>query len=343
VEAWNWLLWWKKELHRKPDLHREYTFLAPLYASASVYYLFGNKDYDVVDRFQFNGLLNGQTVLIRNFAWHFILRGQWQKIRTRILKAIVEAQAETDVIGLGALTKAEWLTQGGQWIVDELGDSLRVPVVHGDTLTAAAVCMHLESILLRKPGTDHPIFITGATSKIGRAVVLWLAKRGIHVQMFTESKERFEEIKSEAGSDGKRICRVKTLEEGLRCAVWVTGKASPGGTRLLRALPKGATVVNFSVPNPLDETAFIHRSDVSTVEGGLLAYNPARTSLAFTMRLTLGLTYACHAGTMVHAYKGWKHHEVGAVDQSMLTEVWLAAQELGFYLPADTKTKEGRI
>jgi predicted amino acid dehydrogenase len=337
VEAWNWLLWWKKELHREPHRYREYTLLAPLYQSASGYYLLGKKDYDVVDRFHFNGVLNGQTMLIRNFAWHFALKGQRQKIRERILKTVIEAQKEADVIGLGALTKAEWLTQGGQWIVDELGDSLRVPVVHGDTLTAAVVCRQLESIM-RARKVDGPIFITGATSKIGRAVVLWLAGRGMDVQMFTESEKRFEEMKSEAGPDGARIRRAKTLEEGSRCSVWITGKASPGGERLLKALPKEAVVVNFSVPNPTAETAFMRRPDVSAMEGGLLAYDPARTDLAFTMRLVPGLTYACHAGTMVHAYNGWKHHEVGAVDLSMLTEVWQAAQELGFYLPAE-KTK----
>ena len=36
---------------------------------------------------------------------------------------------------------------------------------------------------------------------------------------------------------------------------------------------------------------------------------------------------------MVHAYKGWKHHEVSHVDMNLLTDVWEAAQELGFYLP----------
>ena len=46
-------------------------------------------------------------MLIRNFAWHFALKGQRQKIRERILKTVMEAQREADVIGLGALTKAE--------------------------------------------------------------------------------------------------------------------------------------------------------------------------------------------------------------------------------------------
>jgi hypothetical protein len=51
------------------------------------------------------------------------------------------------------------------------------------------------------------------------------------------------------------------------------------------------------------------------------------------MRLRPGITYACHSGTMVHAHKGWTHHEVGPVDIVKLTEVWEAATELGFFLP----------
>jgi hypothetical protein len=35
---------------------------------------------------------------------------------------------------------------------------------------------------------------------------------------------------------------------------------------------------------------------------------------------------------MVHAYKGWTHHEVGPVDMSTIWETWDVALELGFFL-----------
>ena len=64
-----------------------------------------------------------------------------------------------------------------------------------------------------------------------------------------------------------------------------------------------------------------------------MAYNPDITDLKFTMRLEPDITYACHAGTMVHSVKGWTNYEVGAVDLSLLDETFKAALELGFFLP----------
>jgi hypothetical protein len=54
------------------------------------------------------------------------------------------------------------------------------------------------------------------------------------------------------------------------------------------------------------------------------------------MRLRPGVTYACHAGTIVHAYMGWTDHEVGPVDVRALPQMWRAAQEAGFFLPEYT-------
>ena len=81
---------------------------AVAYTSASVIYLFRKKGHDRVDMFQFNNDLVGETVLIRNFGWHFFLANPRKKIKSRILKAVLAAQRNgTKVVGLGALTKAE--------------------------------------------------------------------------------------------------------------------------------------------------------------------------------------------------------------------------------------------
>ena len=159
-------------------------------------------------------------------------------------------QKDCYVIGQGALTKAEWLTQGGKWVVDSLGDELQVPVVHGDTLTAAVVVRQVERIC-RKKGLEPRIFITGATSKIGRAVILDLVQKGYQIRMLTSSRERFEQIRQEAGSFSMNIRLATFFAEGEDCPIWITGKAVPGGKSFLRHIPEKGVVINFSEPNPV--------------------------------------------------------------------------------------------
>ena len=331
VENWNWLLWFIHSLHKKPENASRWSFLSPLYYLMSIFYALGRKSYDEVDNFKF-GKIEGHTWLIRNFGWHFMI-GRFRKtIQKRILDAILQAQAQGySVIGLGALTKAEWLTAGGKWIVDELGDRLHTPIVHGDTLTAATVYHKAVELIEKMPVTS--IFITGATSKIGRAVTLLLATKGYKVFMYSDSADRVNDIKSEAGKYAENIIHAKALSDGSGCLLWITGKSIPSGKKLLKYVPKGATLLNFSVPDPVTTTD-LKGYDINHVEGGLLSYEHSNTTLHFTMRLRPGITYACHAGTMVHAYKGWKFHEVSHVDLDMIDETWNAAKELGFKLPS---------
>lgn len=332
VETWNWQFYSGGKINRQVVEKRPHTWLLPVDFGISLYFLMGKRAFDKLDEFHFNGNLLGETYLVRNFAWQFMLHGQRDKIRRRILETVLHAQENVDVIGLGALTKAEWLTKGGQWIVDELGSRLNVPIVHGDTLTAAAVIMRARQ-LMEQNDIDTPIFITGATSKIGRAVVLGLAAEGRDLVMMTESHERFETIQAEAGSSGKHIRLSTDLMAGKNCKLWITGKAIPSGLKLLNEVPEGACILNFSVPNPVSKKLIKSRPDVTSIEGGLLAYDPAITNIKMTMRLKPGLTYACHAGTMVHAHEGWTHHESGPVEMSQIPTVWSAAKEIGFYLP----------
>ena len=52
--------------------------------------------------------------------------------------------------------------------------ALRVRVVHGNTLTAAVILNEL-------PKDVTEVFLTGSTSKLGRAIALYLCRMGIRV------------------------------------------------------------------------------------------------------------------------------------------------------------------
>lgn len=335
VESWNALLDSRLFdcLQKNPQNHWHWWWLAPLYWVVPIISLFTRRGYDIVDKFHFSGM-KSQTVLLQNYGWHFLeWLGLWGLIRRRILRAVLAMQEENQVIGLGAMVKNEQLTRGGEWIVEKLGDKLTSWLVHGDTLTAAAVLKKIDEVI-RKYHFNSPVFMTGATSKIGRAIALKLAENQIPVKMYTRSKERFAEIVDEAGEFGRFLDRATSLKEGADCQLWLTGKSSPAGKKLLRAIPKGSVVINFSVPNPLGENNHQPKPGILAIEGGLLAYGKNVTDIRFNMRNKPEETYACHGGVAVHAYRGWQFHEVGQVELPMLKETWQAAGEIGFFLPA---------
>ncbi|KAH9616014.1 hypothetical protein KSS87_013954 [Heliosperma pusillum] len=77
------------------------------------------------------------------------------------------------VISLAALNKNEALNGGGTLFVNKHGN-LRVRVVHGNTLTAAVIVNKI-------PEDVKEVFLTGATSKLGRAIALYLCRKKVRV------------------------------------------------------------------------------------------------------------------------------------------------------------------
>lgn len=335
VENWNWLSVFNfKKINENPESYLYFIFLFwPIYMIASIFYMFGKKPFNIIDDFNFKHI-RCQTKALRNFGWHFFIPKYRDTIRKRIIDSILYAQEKHGVIGLGALTKDEKITKGGQWIIETLGDKLKVPLVHGDTLTAAVVIEQIintyEHLSMSKDGS---IFLIGSTSKIGRAISLTLAENKIKVKMFTASEERFNEIRKEAGENKIFLEKVSSLSEGKDSILWVTGKAIPKGNELIKYIPKNAIVINFAVPNPVSERDKKNRKDVIFCNGGILNYNEKDTNIHMNMRLPKGSIYACHAGTIVHTACGWRHHEVGPVDLKMVPVVFSEAIKLGFTIP----------
>ena len=71
----------------------------------------------------------------------------------------------------------ESLNGGGTLFVDK-HPNLKVRVVHGNTLTAAVILNEI-------PGDVKEVFLTGATSKLGRAIALYLCRRKVRVLVST--------------------------------------------------------------------------------------------------------------------------------------------------------------
>jgi predicted amino acid dehydrogenase len=265
------------------------------------------------------GPLRLETWVTPAFGVQYFFKSQHARLNAHIGGAIDAADAAgVRVIGLGALNKAEALNGGGKLLVDAR-PSLRVRVVHGNTLTAAA-------ILQKIPPATKEVFLTGATSKLGRAVALYLSARGVKVAMLTRSAERFDAIAAEAASPAQRalLSRVEDVAAGAGCACWVVGKHL--SQKEQAAAPAGATFHQFVVP-PLVEC----RPDCVYTDLPAFELPPAARGLrSCEMTMPRRAVHACHAGALVHALEGWTHHEVGAVPHDRIDAVWEAARRHGF-------------
>jgi hypothetical protein len=190
------------------------------------------------------GHLALETWVTPAFAIEYFFKSQWERINGYIEDAIVEADAAgVEVFGLGALNKNEALNGGGALFVKKHPE-LRMRVVHGNTLTAAAV-------LHKIPSSTKQAFVLGATSKLGRAISLYLAKKGVKVTMVTQSRERYEAVVEDCAEPFRNNLQHSTdIGDGADCNCWVVGRFLTPAEQAVA--PAGTTFHQCVVP-PLDE------------------------------------------------------------------------------------------
>ncbi|KAK6127014.1 hypothetical protein DH2020_039242 [Rehmannia glutinosa] len=210
----------------------------------------------------------------------------------------------------------EALNGGGTLFVDK-HPNLKVRVVHGNTLTAAVILNEI-------PKDIREVFLTGATSKLGRAIALYLCRNKVRVLMLTLSNERFRKIQEEAPADCQQyLVQVTKYQAAQNCKTWIVGKWIT--RREQKFAPSGTHFHQFVVP-PI----FQFRRDCTY--GDLAAMKlPQDVQGLGCCEYTMdrGVVHACHAGGVVHALEGWTHHEVGAIDVHRIDLVWKAALKHG--------------
>ncbi|KAJ8750974.1 hypothetical protein K2173_016155 [Erythroxylum novogranatense] len=259
-----------------------------------------------------------QTWVVPRFGFQYFLPFAAKGINNHIEDAILRAdKLGVKVISLAALNKNEALNGGGTLFVNKLPD-LKVRVVHGNTLTAAVI---LNGI----PKDVKEVFLTGATSKLGRAIALYLCQKKVRVLMLTLSTERFQKIQKEAPVDCQSfLVQVTKYQAAQHCKTWIVGKGiSP---REHSWAPPGTHVHQFVVPPILSFRKDCTYGDLAAMK--LPDDVRGLGSCEYTMER--GVVHACHAGGVVHLLEGWIHHEVGAVDVEKIDLVWNAALKHGF-------------
>ncbi|KAK9697486.1 hypothetical protein RND81_08G040600 [Saponaria officinalis] len=257
------------------------------------------------------------TWVVPRFGFQYFLPFATKGINKQIEQAILKAdRMGVKVLSLAALNKNEALNGGGTLFVNK-HPNLRVRVVHGNTLTAAV-------ILHQIPKDVDEVFVTGATSKLGRAIALYLCRKQVRVLMLTLSTERFQKIKKEAPVDfQKYLVQVTKYHAAKNCKTWIVGKwITP---REQSWAPKGTHFHQFVVPPILHFRRDCTYGDLAAMKlpHDVLGLNTCE----YTMER--GVVHACHAGGVVHFLEGWTHHEVGAIDVDRIDLVWEAALKHG--------------
>ncbi|CAL0304950.1 unnamed protein product [Lupinus luteus] len=258
-----------------------------------------------------------QTWAVPRFGFQYFLPIAADGINKNIEQAILRAdKIGVKVISLAALNKNEALNGGGKLFVDK-HPNLRVRVVHGNTLTAAVI---LDEI----PKDAKEVFLSGATSKLGRAIALYLCQKKVRVLMLTLSTDRFQRIQKEAPPEYQSyLVQVTKYQAAKNCKTWIVGKwITP---REQRWAPSGTHFHQFVVP-PI----FPFRRDCTYGDLAAMRLPQDVEGLGcceYTMER--GVVHACHAGGVVHSLEGWTHHEVGAIDVNKINVVWKAALKHG--------------
>ncbi|XP_047332123.1 very-long-chain aldehyde decarbonylase CER3-like [Impatiens glandulifera] len=254
---------------------------------------------------------------VPRFGFQYFLPFAQDGINKQIEMAILRAnKLGVKVISLAALNKNEALNGGGTLFVDKY-PNLKVRVVHGNTLTAAVILNEL-------PQDVDEVFLTGATSKLGRAIALYLCRRQVKVLMLTLSTERFQKIQKEAPQEyQKYLVQVTKYQAASHCKTWIVGKWIT--RREQNWAPSGAHFHQFVVPPILH-----FRRDCTYGDLAAIRLPEDVQGLGYCeYKLERGVVHACHAGGVVHFLEGWTHHEVGAIDVDRIDLVWNAAMKHG--------------
>ncbi|CAL9778862.1 unnamed protein product [Musa acuminata subsp. burmannicoides] len=258
-----------------------------------------------------------QLWVVPRWGFHYFLPFATDGINDQIEQAILRAdRLGVKVLSLAALNKNESLNGGGTLFVNKHPD-LRVRVVHGNTLTAAVILNEI-------PLNVTEVFLTGATSKLSRAIALYLCRKRVRVLMLTLSTERFQKIQKEAPVECQEyLVQVTKYQAGQNCKTWIVGKWI--SLREQRCAPPGTHFHQFVVPPIIS-----FRRDCTY--GKLAAMRLPQDVQGLGMceyTLERGIVHACHAGGVVHLLEGWTHHEVGAIDVDRIDVVWRAALKHG--------------
>ncbi|CAM6111552.1 unnamed protein product [Calypogeia fissa] len=244
-----------------------------------VFWIFGKAF--TVDKYKLDKL-SMQTWVMPRLGFQYFLKFEKPRINKLIEETILRADskgAQVIVLGLLLITLNCWFCGliGALWNSNTWG-----------ALTTAV-------ILDKLPRDVSEIFLTGATSKLGRAIALYLCRRQVRVLMLTTSRERFETILHEAPAEFQRfLVQVTKYQDGKDCKTWAMGKWAFAEDQ--KWAPAGTHFHQFVVP-PISEL----RKECTYGElAGMRLPEAVKGLRSCEMTMPRGCVHACRACGLIN-------------------------------------------
>ncbi|KAG7643468.1 Fatty acid hydroxylase [Arabidopsis suecica] len=258
----------------------------------------------VVERNRFRDLTL-HSHLLPKFSSHYMSHQQKECINKMIEAAILEADKKgVKVMSLGLLNQGEELNGYGEMYVRR-HPKLKIRIVDGGSLAAEVV---LHSIPV---GTKEVLF-RGQITKVARAIVFSLCQNAIKVMV----------LRKEEHSMLAEFLDDKCKEN----LIWLVGDGL--STKEQKMAKDGTLFLPFSQfpPKTLRKDCFYHTTPAMIIP------HSAQNIDSCENWLGRRVMSAWRVGGIVHALEGWKEHECGLDDNSIINppRVWEAALRNGF-------------
>lgn len=251
-----------------------------------------------------------------------------QKVRKKILEAVLFAQNElkAGLLMLGALTSP--LTSAGVWLTEQPG--IKLNITNGNTYTAA-ISIEATEKASQLAGFDFSkikMAIVGATGAIGEPITRYFNQKGVDLILVARSQEKFERLRPQLQGSDYRF--TSNLNEIAEADLIVTATSHPTAIIGPDVLKKNAIVIDVAEPPDVLPSVPKTRPDVTCVDGGRVKMEGV--DLGMNLGLPQGTGFACMAEVILQALEQRKENYVGSVDMNHLQETKQWAKKWGFEL-----------
>lgn len=287
------------------------------------------KGFLVKSKFHAEEGIEGYILLIWLTGEQIMDGGKAHKVRNRILEAVLYAQNSLgcQIIGLGALTAS--VTDAGEWLTRQ--PEVKAAITHGDSYAAAVTIQGIQKLCqqIKLDFSQARVAIVGATGIIGQALAFQLSpilKEKLLLIGRNLKKLKVLQWQAGAGNNPRITTNIKEMQFA---DIIITATSWPGALLNGEHLKKGVIIYDVSQPQNIHPSVLEKRPDISVIDGAYIAVPPYIEDF-WWMSLSIGITFACMAETIMQALEWDLGNHVGQIDPEFLKETLRRAEKHRF-------------